>query len=134
MNLSQPGVSVLAALVSLFAMVNTMYISVIDIKSENMPTLSIRQNGDDWFVENIGSGPALDPVVTYQMGADPEWRRGQILYPMSAGEQIIARSVPKDPRGIRVEYRDIYGNEYTSILTGGRLSVDVDLPFLLTLI
>lgn len=134
MNLSQPGVSVLAALVSLFAMVNTMYISVIDIKSENMPTLSIRQNGDDWFVENIGSGPALDPVVTYQMRGDPEWRRGQILYPMATGEQIVARSVPTDPIGIRVAYTDIYGNEYVSTLAAGRLTVDVDLPFLLELL
>ncbi|MCI4664049.1 MAG: hypothetical protein MRY74_04940 [Neomegalonema sp.] len=131
MEFSKPGVSILAAFVSIFAMLNTMYISVIDIKSENMPTLSIRQDGDDWFVENIGSGPALDPEVTYRMRGVRGWIKGQILYPMKAGEKIIARKVPKDPIGIRVVYRDIYGNEYTSTLASGRLKVDVDLPFLL---
>lgn len=133
MELSKPGVSILAAIVSLFAMINTMYVSLLDIKSENMPTLSVRQIGDDWFVENIGSGPALGPEVSYRTREDG-WRRGQILYPMRAGEQIIARSVPVDPIGIRVIYFDIYGNRYVSTLESGRLDVDVGLPWLLEML
>lgn len=135
MSLSRPGVSVLAAIVSLFAMLSTMYTAMIDIKIESMPTLSIRQDQEDnWHIENIGVGPAIDPVVTYQVRGKAGWLRAQRLYPMKAGELVIARKVPSDPIGIRVRYRDIYGNEYVSTLAAGRLDIQTQLPFLLRMI
>src|SRR5437870_295649 len=60
------------------------------------PVLVFVRRGTDrvWFIENVGTGPALDAVVAEQDWDEKKWRRSLLLPPIAKDGQLRLRSAP----------------------------------------
>ena len=105
-----PGVAVIISIISLI--VSIRY-SKRNLETSISPTLVFVRYDDDWKIENIGNGPALNVIIF--AGSRENWLDAKQYYPVPAGVRmdIPKMSIPRARLG--ASYEDTHGNKYSSI-------------------
>ena len=79
------------------------------------PVLTVSYRGESgWFLENVGTGPALNVVVAVK--GDGDWFLPVRVLPLGPGQQLILRWLKEtNIKTIGATYADIDGRRYTSL-------------------
>lgn len=107
--------SLAALVISLLSLAFAVRSRAIALKTTVVPTLVFACPGENWVVENIGNGPALN-VVLY-VGDIRNWKEAKQCYPLPARSRLWFPEVKTPRYRLGASYEDIHGVQYTSICT-----------------
>jgi hypothetical protein len=91
------------------------YFAHLQVRTTVLPVLVFVYDSAGWELKNVGSGPAIDPIVSHQEHNSDKWLAPTRVYPIEgSGGKIRLLWVGHNPDKIIVYYRDAHGNAYVS--------------------
>jgi hypothetical protein len=92
------------------------YFGHLQIRTNVLPVVVFVYSSEfGWEMRNVGSGPALDPIVSHQQHDSDKWLAPTRTYPLEGnGGKVRLPWVGENPDKIVAYYTDAHGNSYVS--------------------
>ena len=108
-------IAIVAIFISVTTAVATAYFSHLQNRTSILPVLVFIYDQQGWELRNVGSGPALDPIVSHTNHGSDQWLKPTRVYPLEGnGGKLRLPWVGDNPEKIVAFYRDAHGRSYVS--------------------
>jgi hypothetical protein len=129
MSSKPSGVLALTAIcISVATAIGSAYFANLQNRTSIMPTLVFVYSDDKgWELRNVGTGPALDPIVSHADHGSEKWLLPTRVYPLEGnGGKISLFWVGTNPEKIVVKYKDAVGRFYMSTVKEDKTTIAYD--------